>query len=127
MTQVTQVTPVAIQFTHATAPHVVSVDDTIHDLLGFTSAQFLGGATQWLSLVHPDDHDIIDRLFSPTLTPANGHFNIRIRHADGRIRCWLQVMRQGEDRPRFLRVVILEDGETVHDAFFDRNFREEEP
>ena len=87
MTQVTQVTPVAIQFTHATAPHVVSVDDTIHDLLGFTSAQFLGGATQWLSLVHPDDHDIIDRLFSPTLTPANGHFNIRIRHADGRIRC----------------------------------------
>lgn len=47
--------------------------------------------------------------------------------ADGRIRCWLQVTRQGEDRPRFLRVVTLEDGETVHNAFFDRNFREEEP
>jgi hypothetical protein len=28
--------------------------------------------------------------------------------------------------PRFLRVVTLEDGETVHNAFFDRNFREEE-
>ncbi len=26
----------------------------------------------------------------------------------------------------FLRVVTLEDGETVHNAFFDRNFREEE-
>jgi hypothetical protein len=27
--------------------------------------------------------------------------------------------------PRYLRVVTLEDGETVHNAFFDRNFREE--
>jgi len=32
----------------------------------------------------------------------------------------------GETRPRFLRVITLEDGETVHNAFFDRNFREEE-
>jgi len=32
----------------------------------------------------------------------------------------------GEARPRFLRVVTLEDGETLHNAFFDRNFREEE-
>jgi len=33
----------------------------------------------------------------------------------------------GEARPRFLRVVTLEDGETVHNAFFDRDFREGEP
>jgi hypothetical protein len=26
-----------------------------------------------------------------------------------------------------LRVVTLEDGETVHNAFFDRTFREDEP
>jgi hypothetical protein len=26
---------------------------------------------------------------------------------------------------RFLRVVTLADGETVHNAFFDRNFRPE--
>ena len=45
--------------------------------------------------------------------------------ADGRIRLWVQVTRPGEARPRFLRVVTLEDGETVHNAFFDRNFREE--
>ena len=45
---------------------------------------------------------------------------------DGRIRCWARVARPDEARPRFLRVVTLEDGETVHNAFFDRNFREEE-
>lgn len=39
--------------------------------------------------------------------------------ADGRIRRWVQV---AELENRFLRVVLLEDGETVHNAFFDRRF-----
>jgi len=45
--------------------------------------------------------------------------------SDGRIRFWGKVWQTGETRPRFLRVVTLEDGETIHNAFFDRNFREE--
>jgi len=44
---------------------------------------------------------------------------------DGRIRFWGKVQQAGETRLRFLRVVTLEDGETVHNAFFDRDFREE--
>jgi hypothetical protein len=39
--------------------------------------------------------------------------------ADGRIRRWSQVPEAGG---RFLRVVLLSDGETVHNAFFDRGF-----
>jgi hypothetical protein len=31
-----------------------------------------------------------------------------------------------EEVGRYLRVILLEDGETVHNAFFDRNFKEEE-
>jgi hypothetical protein len=42
---------------------------------------------------------------------------------DGRIRLWGKIVLPAETR--FLRVVTLEDGETVHNAFFDRNFREE--
>jgi len=45
---------------------------------------------------------------------------------DGRIRLWGRIALQGETRPRFLRVITLADGETIHNAFFDRNFREEE-
>jgi hypothetical protein len=45
---------------------------------------------------------------------------------DGRIRFWGQVSLAGETRPRFLRVVTLADGETLHNAFFDRDFREDE-
>jgi hypothetical protein len=39
--------------------------------------------------------------------------------ADGRIRRWVQV---AEMENRYLRVVLLPDGETVHNAFFDRRF-----
>ena len=39
--------------------------------------------------------------------------------ADGRIRRWTQV---SELDNKYLRVVLLSDGETVHNAFFDRRF-----
>jgi len=39
--------------------------------------------------------------------------------ADGRIRRWAAVP---EMHGRYLRVVLLEDGETVHNAFFDGSF-----
>lgn len=38
--------------------------------------------------------------------------------ADGRIRRWRRIPEAGG---RVLRVVLLSDGETVHNAFFDRN------
>ena len=44
---------------------------------------------------------------------------------DGRIRFWADVSITGESEPRVLRVVTLDDGETVHNAFFDRSFRKE--
>ena len=39
--------------------------------------------------------------------------------ADGRIRRWARIDDAGG---RWLRVVVLADGETVHNAFFDRGF-----
>ncbi|MCC7408751.1 MAG: hypothetical protein IT442_11815 [Phycisphaeraceae bacterium] len=39
--------------------------------------------------------------------------------ADGRIRRWTRV---DEMDGRYLRVVLLPDGQTVHNAFFDRGF-----
>lgn len=40
---------------------------------------------------------------------------------DGRIRKWCFI----EEVKKYLRVILLEDGETVHNAFFDRSFKEE--
>lgn len=39
---------------------------------------------------------------------------------DGRIRRWGRV---AEAEDRVLRIVLLADGETVHNAFFDRRFK----
>jgi hypothetical protein len=41
------------------------------------------------------------------------------RQSDGRIRRWAVIAEAGS---RVLRVILLEDGETVHNAFFDRGF-----
>ncbi len=41
--------------------------------------------------------------------------------SDNRIRRWAKIT---ENENRYLRIVLLEDGETVHNAFFDRRFKE---
>ncbi|MCD2451356.1 hypothetical protein GO003_013240 [Methylicorpusculum oleiharenae] len=38
---------------------------------------------------------------------------------DGRIRRWAAIE---EANGRYLRVILLSDGETIHNAFFDRSF-----
>ena len=40
---------------------------------------------------------------------------------DGRIKRWARISSFDN---RFLRVILLEDGQTVHNAFFDRNHEE---
>ena len=36
---------------------------------------------------------------------------------DGRVKKWAKISETG----KYLRVILLEDGETVHNAFFDRS------
>ena len=39
--------------------------------------------------------------------------------SDGRIRKWARIPEVG----KYLRVILLKDGETVHNAFFDRSYK----
>ncbi len=41
--------------------------------------------------------------------------------SDGRIRMWGRI----EEVGKYLRVILLENRETIHNAFFDRNFKGE--
>jgi hypothetical protein len=63
----------------------------------------------------PDRAAIQDEWIEDAIAHA-AHTEIQ---SDGRIRKWIRVGN------RHLRVILLEDGETVHNAFFDRNFKEE--
>lgn len=47
----------------------------------------------------------------------------RLVQPDGRIRHWIYIEALG----KYLRVVTLEDGETILNAFPDRNFKPEQP
>lgn len=38
---------------------------------------------------------------------------------DGRIRKWKKIREEG----KFLRIILLPDGETIHNVFFDRGFK----
>jgi hypothetical protein len=42
--------------------------------------------------------------------------------SDGRIRRWARI---SDFENRALRVILLEDGQTVHNAFFDRSYEDE--
>lgn len=43
-----------------------------------------------------------------------------IAQADGRIRRWARI---AEASGKYLRVVLLEDKKTIHNAFFDRTYK----
>jgi hypothetical protein len=47
--------------------------------------------------------------------------------SDGRVRYWRQVTDPRDGQRRVLRIVTLDDDETIHNAFFDRGYREDPP
>lgn len=49
----------------------------------------------------------------------------RVIQSDGRIRWWGRVVDVRDGVSRVLRVITLDDGETIHNAFFDRGYRED--
>jgi hypothetical protein len=65
-------------------------------------------------MVRPDRRDIDLAQVGRALAEA-AH---KQRQPDGRMRLWLWVA----ERRRWLRVIVEPDGETVHNAFWDRNF-----
>jgi PAS domain S-box-containing protein len=66
---------------------VLSISDSIEALLGFKADDFLAGKVSLRNRVHVHDQDIADDLFSIDILPTYGTFNIRLRQANGRIRC----------------------------------------
>ncbi len=64
----------------------------------------------------PDRIAILDQWIEETiLRPIS-----EVVQGDGRIRRWAKI---NDADNRYLRVVLLADGETIHNAFFDRSFK----
>jgi len=65
---------------------------------------------------HRPDRRIIKDEWIERVIEAPQHEAVQ---ADGRIRRWAPIPEMDN---RHLRVILLPDGETVHNAFFDRRF-----
>jgi PAS domain S-box-containing protein len=66
---------------------VSAVSDGVQALLGYSPADFLAGTVTLTTLIHRDDQDIADTLFSPDIQRTQGDCNLRLRQANGRILC----------------------------------------
>jgi diguanylate cyclase (GGDEF)-like protein/PAS domain S-box-containing protein len=94
---------------------VLSVDDGIESLLGFSAGDFLRSAVNLRDRIHADDSDIANLLFSPPLEDKSGTFNFRLRHADGLIRCVRGEYRKtpaGDGAPATLEL-LLQDAKSL--------------
>ncbi len=69
------------------APKLSAVSDGVQALLGYPAADFLSGQRALPSLIHPDDRDVADPLFSLARPGGEGDCNLRVRQASGRILC----------------------------------------
>jgi hypothetical protein len=67
----------------------------------------------------PDRAAIRDEWIAATIA----HPEFTTIQSDGRIRKWSWIASEG----KFLRVILLADGETVHNVFFDRSFKPPAP
>ena len=66
---------------------VLSVSERVEAILGYKRQEFLSSAISLEELVHPNDAAAVRKLFSSSAPEDSGELNVRVRHADGRIRC----------------------------------------
>lgn len=101
---------------------VLFVSSDIDNLLGFKEEVFLNGNITLESLIHKDDKDIADVLFSNETYPASDIFNTRIRHADGRIRCIKAHYTKHVDHSgkEIILDLLLQDSKSLWQCEFDQ-------
>lgn len=83
-----QVIETAIRISLTSPRTVLFVTEGVYELLGFKVDDFLTGRVTLESQIHAHDQDVADELFSPEFNQSKSTtFNIRLRQANGRIRC----------------------------------------
>jgi len=98
---------------------IVSVADSIEALLGFTADDYLSGRVSLKQHIHPHDSDIADMLFSSDDPGASGTFNIRLRHANGRIRCLRGQFNKALGAEGLVLNLLLQDAKSLQRTMAD--------
>ena len=107
---------------------VLSASAGIRSLLGHAAADFTRGRLSLAELIHPDDSDLAAPLFAPDDKPSCGVLRLRLRQADGRIRCIRTRYDRTPTGTGGMRLeLLLQDAKslprTLDDASLTANFR----
>jgi PAS domain S-box-containing protein len=108
---------------------VLSVSDSIEEMLGYPVNNFFSNQVSLKDLIHPHDADISEMLFLLDPPDSSGVINIRIRHANGRILClkgsYKKQTREGDAGS--ILDLLLQDAKslkrTLDEAVATLNFR----
>ena len=98
---------------------ILSVTDSIEALLGFTADDYLSARVSLKQQIHSDDTDIAGMLFSSGDPGTSGSFNIRLRHANGRIRCISGQYRKESGPEGLVLDLLLQDAKTLKRTLSD--------
>lgn len=93
---------------------VRSADAAISGLIGYAVEDLLSGLVRVERLIHPDDSDIAAEMFRPEPMAATQVANLRMRHADGRIRCIrAEFSRQISRKGGIELLLLLQDAKSL--------------
>ncbi len=93
---------------------VQSVTGGIEPLLGFPADDLLSGRIRLQERFHREDAEIADRLFSPAGEVRPGPLHLRLRAADGRIRCVVaEAAKRRENSGAVVLDLLLQDARGV--------------
>ena len=115
-------------FASSDPPRLVSVRGGTEAMLGYSQHELLTAKVNLKDLIHPDDAGIAENIFSNCIEVRSGCFNVRLRHADGRIRCVKGCFTKKPARTgdNVILELTLEDARNVAepgDAFLLKSFR----
>jgi diguanylate cyclase (GGDEF)-like protein/PAS domain S-box-containing protein len=115
-------------FASSDPPRLVSVRGGTEALLGYSQHELLTAKVNLKDLIHPEDAGIAESIFSNCLEIRSGCINVRLRHADGRIRCVKGSFTKKPSRTgdNVILELALEDARNVAepgDAFLLRSFK----
>ena len=108
-------------------PQLVSVGENAEALLGYRREEFLTAKIQLTDRIHPEDAGQAETLFSQKNPNASGSVTLRIRHADGKIRCFKTRYVKARERAKGITLELwMEDARKVSepgDATLIASFR----
>ncbi|MCX7250804.1 MAG: response regulator, partial [Burkholderiales bacterium] len=107
---------------------VLSASAAILPLLGYAAADFISERLSLRELIHPDDSDLAEILFTTDSGRSSGAMNLRLRQAGGQIRCVKANYDRAPARDGGVMLeLLLQDAKslprTLDDASLTANFR----